>query len=192
MTGRTHDLAAVTALTSFLAIQPLFTLTVGTAAVALAANQLGAMAPDIDHHASPFWDRIPAGSFIGKLIRPLLGSHRMLSHSLIGMFLFSLGLKYLLGYLKNFLLVDMSVVGWSFVLGFLSHLVMDSLTKDGVPWLFPLPYRFGFPPFEFLRFTTDKLGEKLLVFPGLLLANGIIIFANYSKFVNFFTQYLIK
>lgn len=192
MTGRTHDLAAVTALTAYLAVQPLFSLSVGTAAVALAANQIGAMIPDIDHHASPFWDRIPAGSYIGRIIRPLLGNHRMLSHSLFGLVLFAFLLRLGLNYLKTILLVDMSVVGWSFVLGFLSHLIIDSLTKDGVPWLFPIPIRFGFPPFEFLRFTTDKLGEKLIVFPGLLLTNGILIYTNYAKFVDFFRNYLVK
>jgi inner membrane protein len=192
MTGRTHDLAAITAVTAYLATQPLFTLSLGTAAVAVIANQFGAMTPDIDHHTSLLWDRIPAGSIIGKIIRPLLGSHRMLSHSLIGLFLFSLGIKFLLGYARTFLLVDLSVVGWAFVLGYFSHLIMDSLTKDGVPWLFPLPVRFGFPPFEFLRFTTDKLGEKIIIFPGLLLANGVLVYFNYSKFVDLFTRYLIK
>jgi len=192
MTSRTHDLAAITTLTGFIAIQPLFSVSLGTGIVALLANQLGGFVPDIDHHTSLFWEQIPAGSLIGKIIRPLLGKHRMLTHSLLGLFLISLGAKYLLGFLKTFLLVDISVVGWAFVLGMLSHLIMDSLTKDGVPWLFPLPVRFGFPPFEILRFTTDKLGEKLIVVPGLMLLNCWLIFSNYSKFIDFFKNYLIK
>jgi len=192
MTGRTHDLAGFTTLTAYVATQPLLTVSLGTAAVALAANQLGAITPDIDHHASPLWDRIPAGSLIGRLIRPLLGNHRMLSHSILGLVLFSFIAKYVLAYLKRFLVVDMNIVGWSFVLGYLSHLVMDSLTKEGVPWLFPLPIRMGFPPLKSLRFTTDKLGEKLLVFPGLLVANGLLVYANYAKFIDFFSHHLLR
>ena len=116
----------------------------------------------------------------------------MISHSLFGLVIFSWLFRLFLRYAQTFFLVDMQIIGWSFVLGYISHLMADSLTKEGVPWLFPLPVRFGFPPFEFLRFTTDKLGEKLIVFPGLLLINGLVVYFSYSKFVEFFTLYLVK
>jgi membrane-bound metal-dependent hydrolase YbcI (DUF457 family) len=48
----------------------------------------------------------------------------------------------------------------------LSHLLADSLTIEGVPWLFPIPFKFGFPPFAFLRMKTGGWIERLLVFPS--------------------------
>jgi hypothetical protein len=55
---------------------------------------------------------------------------------------------------------------------------MDSFTKEGVPWLLPIPYRFGFPPLRRLRITTGKTLEKFVMFPFLLvlLAGMAIIY----------------
>lgn len=192
MTGRTHDLAAFTTLTLLIAVQPLTTLSLGTVITAVSASMLGALTPDLDQPTAHFWHDLPAGSIIGSLVHPLLGGHRLISHSLLGLFLVGWGLKYLLAYIHTFLLVDMYIVWWVFILGYLSHLVMDTLTKEGVPWLFPLPVRFGFPPFEFLRVTTGKLIEKVVVFPGLLFLNGLIIYQHYSKFISFFTHHVVK
>lgn len=86
----------------------------------------------------------------------------------------------------------MDLVWWGFVLGYLSHLFSDSLTREGVPWLFPIPIKFGFPPFEFLRISTGKFMEKLIIYPGLFVLNGYLIYQNYGKFTEFFAKYLIK
>jgi inner membrane protein len=192
MTGRTHDLAALTTLTGYIAAQPILTISLATGAVTMAANIAGALTPDIDQPTAPLWHKIPAGSIFGKIICPLLGSHRMLSHSLLGLFLAGWGMKILLAYIHTFLLTDMTVVWWAFIFGYLSHLIMDSLTKEGVPWLFPIPVRFGFPPFKFLRFTTDSWGEKLIVFPGLVLLNAVVIYYNYNKFADFASRHIVK
>jgi membrane-bound metal-dependent hydrolase YbcI (DUF457 family) len=57
--------------------------------------------------------------------------------------------------------VDTDLVWWAFMIGMFSHLVMDSFTKEGVPWLLPIPIKFGFPPLKRLRVTTGKLGEAV-------------------------------
>lgn len=72
------------------------------------------------------------------------------------------------------------------MLGMLSHLVMDSLTKEGVPWFFPIDLNIGFPPFKFLRPATGGLVEKALVFPGLLLINGYLVYLHYGELINYF------
>ena len=183
MTGRTHDLAALTTLTLVLAYEPIMKMSLATAGVAIAANMIGGIAPDLDQPTANLWNRIPAGSIIGRIISPLLGNHRMISHSLLGIGLVGWGLKYLLAYMHTFLLVDMNLVWWAFMLGYASHLVADTITKEGVPWLFPIPIRLGFPPFKFLRMNTGGLIEKMIIFPGLLIANGYLIYSHYEKFV---------
>ena len=187
MTGRTHDLAAITALTAVLAYEPLIKLSLATAIVAIAANMIGGLTPDIDQPTAGFWQKIPTGSIIGRIINPLLGHHRMISHSIIGMALAGWGLKYLLVYMHTFLLVDMTVIWWAFMLGFASHLIMDALTKEGIPWFFPIPIRLGFAPKQF-RVTTGGLIETIIVFPSLLAINGYLLYAQYAKFITFITH----
>lgn len=65
--------------------------------------------------------------------------------------------------------VQIDLVWWAFMIGMLSHLIMDSFTKEGVPWLLPIPVKFGFPPLRRLRITTGKFTEKFVVLPLLLI-----------------------
>src|SRR3989344_456578 len=90
MTARTHDLAAVTVL-GIVAVSTLnIQITLGTALIALVANQLGGIAPDIDQPTAPFWRNLPVGGYFGKIVDKMLGGHRFLSHSLIGVVGFGL------------------------------------------------------------------------------------------------------
>jgi len=77
-------------------------------------------------------------------------------------------------------LVDMNVVWWSFIIGFVSHLVMDSITKEGVPWFFPIPLRIGFPPVRILRIKTGGFLEKAIIFPGLVVGIGWVVWDKYD------------
>lgn len=170
MTGRTHDLAAITALGAVVLLRPLPSVTLATVLVAVLANQIGGIAPDIDQPTAPLWRNLPIGGLAGKTIDKLLGGHRFISHSLIGLALFG-GLAY--GGLKllhpAMLHVNINLVWIAFMIGMVSHLIMDTLTKEGVPWLLPIPAKFGLPPIKSLRITTGKFVEKLIVFPGMLL-----------------------
>lgn len=190
MTGRTHDLAAFTALTLYLAYQPVPQMTLATAVTAFGANMIGGLLPDIDDETSDIWDKIRGGSVIGKIIHPLLGHHRMISHSILGMVVIGFLINLILGAVNRIVLVDMSVVLWAIMLGYLSHLVMDSLTPEGVPWLFPIPIRMGFPPVRTFRIKTGGLLEKILIFPSLILLNGYLIYVNYPVFVVFMKKLL--
>lgn len=184
MTGRTHDLTAFTALSYVVATHSIQNVTLGTIFVAFTANLIGGLTPDIDQPTADLWRRIPAGSIWGRLLSPILGGHRLLSHSIIGIFLFGIGVKYLLYLMRSVLIVDMNMVWWAFMIGFVSHLVADTFTREGVPWLFPIPIKLGIPPFKFMRMKTAGVIEKFVVFPGLIFANGYIYYSHYSKFID--------
>ena len=191
MTGRTHDLAAFTALSYTVATQSLPDhISLATALVAISANFVGGLAPDIDQSTATLWGRIRGGSIFGRLLAPLFGGHRFISHSIIGIFLFGFGAKFLLQMMSGVLIVDMDIVWWAFMIGFISHLVMDTISRDGVPWLFPIPIRFGFPPFRFLRMKTGGLLEKTFIFPGLIILNIWIYYHYYGRFLEIIKGYI--
>lgn len=184
MTARTHDLAAITAFGIAATIQSVRPLTVATAILALLFNQIGGIFPDIDQPTAPFWRNLPVGRFFGKAFDRLLGGHRFLTHSLIGLILSGWLFHWLL-HMLNLLIpkMDAHVVWWAFMIGSASHLFMDLITKEGIPLLLPLPIKFGLPPFKKLRITTGKFAEKI-IFIGLLLFDFWFFSENYSALTN--------
>lgn len=191
MIARTHDVAAATLLLAVILAQPLQSVTLATAITALIANQIGGIAPDLDQPTAPFWRNLPIGGIFGRLIGRTLGGHRFLSHSILGLALF--------GFLANLLLellqpimprVDISLVWWAFMIGMVSHLIMDSFTKEGVPWLLPIPIKFGFPPLRRLRITTGKKVEHFVVLPLLILVAIWLVSSNYTEVSTFVDQYV--
>lgn len=192
MTGRTHDLAAFTLLTATVAYFPLQEMTLATGIVAFTANMLGALAPDIDQTTSSIWGKVRFGRILSGIISPLFGKHRFVSHSILGIIIFAIGVRFLLNIIGNVLIVDMDVVWAAFMIGFISHLLTDMITRDGVPLFFPLPLRIGIPPVRSLRIKTKGFVEKSIIFPGLILLNMYIFYANYEKFLEFFREYIIR
>lgn len=190
MTGRTHDLAAFTALSYVVLTNPLPHISLATALFAFSANMIGGLAPDIDQPTADLWHKLPGGSVYSRLFTPFLGGHRHISHSILGLVLFGFLSKTILGLASGVILVDMNVVWASFMIGYVSHLVMDTFTHDGVPWLFPIPICFGIPPFAFLRIKTAGLVEKSFVFPGLLIGNVYIFYSHYQQVLLFLHEYI--
>ncbi len=189
MTGRTHDLAAFSAINIIVATQFIPNISLSTTITAVGFCFIGGLTPDIDKSTSEFWHKIPAGSYFGKLVEPFLGAHRHFSHSILGLILFGWGVNYLLNLMSKTLLVNMDIVWIAFMIGFISHLIMDSFTVEGVPWLFPIPIHLGFPPFRALRIKTGGLIEKAIVFPGLLILNGYLFFHFYEIYLSFFRNF---
>ncbi len=192
MTERTHDMAALTALMIAFVFTPLTQVTIVTLVAMLVLSQIGSAFPDLDQPTAEFYKELPASSFFGRLLSPLMGSHRMISHSIIGMIIIGYLLHLLLTYLGTIILIDMKLAWSAFMLGYLSHLIADSFTKEGVPWLFPIPIRFGFPPFRFLRIKTGKIMETVLAYPALVALNGYLIYMNYGKVLDFFHNYISR
>ena len=192
MTARTHDLAAVTALGIVVLLQPIRTVTLATAIVAVFANLVGGITPDVDQPTAPFWRNLPVGRFFGKFFDGLMGGHRFLTHSILGLALFGFLGHLLLGFLHPIMSrVDIGLVWWAFMIGMVSHLTMDTLTKEGVPWLLPIPIRFGLPPLKSFRITTGKAVETFVVFPSLLAANVYLYFENYHKILDIVQHHIV-
>ena len=191
MTGRTHDLAAFAALSAIVLFEPLQTITLSTAIAAIVANQIGGIAPDIDQPTAPLWRNLPAGKYVGKLIDRGMGGHRFLTHSLLGIALFGFLTKILLQFLHPLTPhINDNLVWWAFIIGMISHLVMDSFTKEGVPWFLPIPVKIGFPPMKDLRITTGKMAESFFVFPAIAIGVLWLYASHYNKLLALIHQYV--
>ena len=190
MTGRTHDLAAFTALTYVITSSPMPKMTLATALIAFGAIMVGGLAPDIDQPTAKLYHDVRGGGIFAKLITPLLGGHRYISHSLIGLVIFGLVAKEVLTISSTFLIVDQGIVWWSFMIGFVSHLIMDSFSEEGVPWLFPIPIKFGIPPLRFLRPKTGGVVEKSFIFPMLLIINVYLFWSHYKTILTLIKHYI--
>ncbi len=197
MTGKTHDLASTTALILFVLFAPEYfgfvlpVMTLPTAVVAFGANFIGGLFPDIDQPTSDFWDNFRFGPLVAKVICPAIGGHRHLSHSLLGLALTGGGLKLLFEALSPLILIDFVPVWWAFMIGVVSHLATDIITKDGLPLLWPLKWRFGIPPIKALRIRAGSFMENLVIFPGLLLYTFYLIYTHQDK-VLFLLKNIVK
>jgi membrane-bound metal-dependent hydrolase YbcI (DUF457 family) len=88
--------------------------------------------------------------------------------------------------------VDINLVWCAFLVGFISHLVMDTFTKEGVPWLLPLTIKIGLPPVKRLRITTGKTAEMFFVFPMLLVVDIWLCADHYNQIAAFIQQHLVR
>ena len=178
MTARTHDAFAFASLVTVATYFPPSSLNLLTLFAAIVGNNIGALMPDMDSAGNRLWDLLPAGNFLGRIFKRIFYKHRTLSHSLIGLFFIYKGLLWLLPKFLNLNFIDAKIVIYSILIGYISHLVSDSFTKEGLPILFPLRVNFGIPPIARLRITTGKWVEKYLVFPGVWI--GLFVFIYYD------------
>lgn len=184
-------MAAITALGVVILSQPVRTVSLATAIVAVFANLIGGITPDIDQPTAPLWRNLPVGKFFGKIFDKLLGGHRFLTHSILGLALFGYLSHWLLVFLHPIMLpVNNGLVWWAFMIGMVSHLVMDTFTKEGVPWLLPIPIKFGVPPLKDLRITTGKAFETFGVFPLLIVFNAVWYHAHYQQLLNLLRHHI--
>ncbi len=184
MTGRTHDAIAFASLITVAVINPPGSINIATATAAIVGNIVGATLPDLDQSTNRLWDLLPGRDFVGKLMRPLFLGHRNLTHSLVGVFLIYKILEFLLPRILNPSYVNSQIVFAAMMIGYISHLVGDALTKEGLPLLFPSPLRFGFPPISAMRITTGKWIENIVILPGTAAYIFWFIGANHTSFVS--------
>jgi inner membrane protein len=167
MTARTHDAFAFASLITVAALFPPERLNTPTVFVALVASIIGALLPDMDQASNRLWDLFPAGDTFGKFLRRAFWSHRTLSHSLIGSYIFYRFFSWSLPLVFNDNYVYPEVILASLMIGIFSHLLADGLTTDGVPLFFPFRLSVGFPPLSFLRIRTGGFVENFLVLPAI-------------------------
>lgn len=184
MTARTHDVAAITVLLVVVLVHTPEALRLSTFLLAIVMNQIGGITPDIDQPTAPLWHNLPEGHLIGKVFGKLLGGHRFISHSILGLALFGWLCNLLLHFLHPVMPhVDIQLVWYAFLIGYASHLVMDTLTKEGVPWLLPIPVKLGFPPLKSLRITTGHWVETWVVLPALVAFDIWLCWGHYGHFL---------
>lgn len=169
MIARTHNIIAFASLLTAAIYFPQKDLNMATIAVSLIANTAGSMLPDIDQASNKLWDMLPFGDNVGKVFSKTLISHRSISHSLLGFFIFEEISQFLLPKILNGDYINSAVVFVSLVIGYISHLFADSLTEEGLPPLFPWGYRFGFPPIKSWRIKSGHWFEKLIITPGVVI-----------------------
>lgn len=168
MIARTHDVGAVALLLTTAVWLELRQLSTATIITCLIANQIGALLPDIDQASNQLWDLLPVDKIAGKILNKLFGSHRTLSHSILGgLIVYWVGL-WLLPKLFNKEFINPMMIFWSLIIGYISHLFLDMLTEEGIPLLFPIKWKFGLPPIRALRIKSGKWVEKFIIFPLIL------------------------
>lgn len=169
MTARTHDLFAFASLVTIAAYYPPPVLTISTFFASLIGCVIGSLFPDMDQAGNRLWDLFPGGDYVGRVLRPFFLGHRSLSHSLLGIFLMYKLLDWLLPKFLNPGYFNYQTVLTAVMIGFISHLISDGLTEEGLPLFFPFRWRVGFPPFRSWRITTGAWFEKFVVFPAILI-----------------------
>lgn len=178
MTTKSHQLLGLGAATAgFFALYPNEPLSWGLAGTILTGSFVGSILPDIDQPSSNFWDSVPLGKLLGRLAPHALGGHRNLSHSILGYFLFSWLVYWVVTTAFRDGLFDVSVFMLSFKLGFVAHLAADAVTVQGIPLFWPLGGNMGFPPrpFEGIRIVTGKWFENFVVFPVALFGYAFLL-----------------
>ncbi len=186
MTGKTHDLIGFVSLVTLATISPPQSLTIYTFCASIVGNVVGSLLPDIDDAGNRLWDLLPAGNFVGRILRRVFYHHRTITHSLLGVFLVYKGLTWLLPRILNSAYIDPHIVFISIMVGYIAHLIADMLTKDGVPLLFPFKWYFGIPPLAFLRIRTGSFVENFLVFPGVVIYLIVFVVKNLGQMSTIF------
>lgn len=169
MTGRTHNVVALASLITVVAVNPPASLNVLTLAGCIFAVEIGALFPDMDQAGNTLWHLFPAGHSLGSILRKVFYKHRTLTHSIAGIFLIYKLLIWLLPKFLNQEFINPGLILISFLIGYISHLIADGFTEEGLPLFFPININFGFPPIKSWRIKTGRWFENLIVYPGLWL-----------------------
>lgn len=74
--------------------------------------------------------------------------------------------------------IEVTVVPWAVAIGYLAHLVGDSLTERGVPWLWPSRRRYRVGSID-----TGKKVEMRVVVPALYVTLAVIAVSTHSTWV---------
>ena len=165
MLGKTHAAAGFVAAAAVLYLMhaPASDLTLG-----IGGGVVAALLPDIDEPHSLF-------NHYAKVIGPAIGSvlkHRTITHTLVVAAAVTVGLHLLFPHLP----IDVvAAIGG----GYVSHLVADSITPEGVMWFWPLSSRrlsfTGWLPGGLWRVFTTGGGLELMVFRPLFLLGGMYL-----------------
>ena len=158
-------------------------------AFASAAAYLGSLIPDADDASADIWHTLPLGHAVGKITDPLL-KHRNISHSLVGILVYSFILFWILKSMPQYWGISIMPVMISSSIAYSSHLIADSFTIEGIPILWPWKRMFGIPPkpFDGIRIQTGKWFENLVIFPAANLILIILVVLYWQKIKSLFLK----
>ena len=120
-------------------------------ATLLTSAGLGALLPDIDMKGSSISRKNPIISFFARIFL----THRGFTHSPFSLLIFSV-LIYWLTKILN-LGID-SWIGAGLIIGYASHILLDSFNPKGVPLFYPYKKKFSFG-----KIVTGTWGETLII-----------------------------
>jgi inner membrane protein len=186
VTAVTHQLTALTTASWLLVIYPQNGGPV-LATVALVAVMVGALTPDLDQPAANLGNRLLGAKVVGRIANKFSGGHRHFTHSILGLMAIGYFLHWVISHwLAPGLAANAQLVWWAFMIGYVSHIVADTFTDRGVPWLWPLPWHFQIPPgSSAFRITTGSFVELFVLRGVLVIVLVIIIRTNLTLFLNF-------
>jgi inner membrane protein len=147
------------------------------------AADVGALIPDMDGGGNRLWQLLPAGEKAGRVLRRVFYKHRTVTHSAVGVFLIFKFFEWLLPKFLNEGYVNSGIILVSLMVGYLSHLLADSFTEEGLPLLFPLDISFGIPPIRRVRIKTGKWFENFILYPAIWVYLIWFIHTNQEKLV---------
>lgn len=185
MTDKTHQLIGLTASTAgYFIFFPSNEITWPIALTVIIGSFLGSITPDIDQPTNKLWSSIPLGGLFGRLCGGVLGGHRNLSHSILGTGLFYLLVIWFCKYIPVNWPINPSLFAISAMVGFVFHLLADTITVRGIPYLWPFGGDMGFPPkpFEGIRIITGHWFENLIILPGTTIILIVLIATHYKIF----------
>lgn len=171
MMGTTHQMVALLAAFWILTLSPV-SLGPMLAIIAIFAVMIGALTPDLDHPATNLLRRTIGGNVVHQLFSQFSGGHRHFTHGIIGILAIYFFLQWIiLQFIQEHIHPQMFTLLYAFMIGYVSHPIADTLTDQGVPWLWPFPWNIKLPPGpEELRVTTGSFVEMVLLRGGLLVA----------------------
>ncbi|MEI8061511.1 MAG: metal-dependent hydrolase [Candidatus Berkelbacteria bacterium] len=182
MTGKTHRLIGLVAgggyflATSSALYQP------ATLGAVIVAAYLGSLMPDADDAGADIWHTLPFGHTVGKITDPFL-KHRNISHSLVGIAIYTIIVLMVLKLMPDYWGISIMPVLISSSIAYASHLLADSFTVEGIPFLWPWGRMLGIPPkpFDGIRIQTGKWFENLVIFPLVNIALIVFVVSYWQK-----------
>jgi len=182
MTGKTHRIIGLVAAGGYFLASSSATYQPATLGAVIVASYLGSLIPDADDAGADIWHTLPFGHSVGKITDPLL-KHRNISHSLIGIVLYSAVVYMILKIMPQYWGISTVSVLISSTIAYSSHLLADAFTVEGVPILWPWQRKFGIPPkpFDGIRIETGKWFENLVIFPAANLVLIIFVVSYWNK-----------
>lgn len=188
MSGTTHQIIALVGAFWLLTLYPI-QLGPLLGFFAVVAIMVGALTPDLDQPTANLWRRLLGGRAIGNIFQRFSGGHRHLTHSILGIILIAIILRWGINTLISPTFQAQFIVLWyAYLIGYISHPLADTLTDRGVPWFWPFHLNLKFPPGpEELRVTTGSFVEIFIVRGALIVITLLLLSSHWSTLTRFFS-----